>query len=58
MQILQRKDAFYSPVYYTVFSVDQAAMNESWKVKVTGDTDNVPFKLSVEGPDSRRSWAA
>ena len=52
VQILQRQDAFYSPVYYTVYSVDQALMNESWKVKVIGDTDNVPFQLSVDGPDS------
>lgn len=52
VQILQRKDAFYAPIYYTVYSVDQAPMNESWRVKVTGDTDNVPFQLSVEGPDS------
>ncbi len=52
VQILQRKDALYSPIYYTVYSVDQAPMNESWRVKVTGDTDNVPFQLSVDGPDS------
>lgn len=52
VRILQRQDALYSPVYYTTFSVDQALMNQSWKVKVTGDTTNVPFKLSVEGPDS------
>ncbi|CAN5774478.1 hypothetical protein BH10CHL1_BH10CHL1_31910 [soil metagenome] len=52
VRILQREDALYSPIYYTTFSVDQALMNESWKVKVTGDTANVPFRLSVEGPDS------
>ncbi len=52
VQILQRQDAFYAPIYYTVYSVDQALMNESWRVKVTGDTDNVPFQLSVDGPDS------
>lgn len=52
VQILQRLDARYSPVYYTTYSVDQALMNENWKVKVTGDTDNVPYALTVEGPDS------
>ena len=52
VQSLQRQDAFYAPIYYTVYSVDQAPMNESWRVKVTGDTDNVPFQLSVDGPDS------
>lgn len=52
VRTLQRRDAFYAPIYYTVYSVDQAQMNESWRVKVSGDTDNVPFQLSVEGPDS------
>ncbi|MBX3011338.1 MAG: DUF4397 domain-containing protein [Caldilineaceae bacterium] len=52
VRIIQRTDARYAPVYYTTYSVDQALMNQSWKVKVTGDTDNVPFQLSVNGPDS------
>jgi len=52
VRIVQREDALYSPIYYTTFSVDQALMGESWKVKVTGDTTNTPFQLSVEGPDS------
>ncbi len=52
VQIVQRKDARYSPIYYTTFSVDQALMNESWKAKISGDTDNVPYVLSVEGQDT------
>lgn len=52
VRILQREDVLYSPVYYTTFSVDQALMGESWKVKVIGDTANTPFELSVDGPDS------
>ena len=52
VRILQREDVLYSPIYYTTFSVDQALMGESWKVKVIGDTANTPFQLSVEGPDS------
>jgi hypothetical protein len=52
VRIVQREDALYSPIYYTTFSVDQALMGESWKVKVTGDTTNTPFQLTVEGPDS------
>ncbi|MBI1299446.1 DUF4397 domain-containing protein [bacterium] len=52
VRIVQREDLLYSPIYYTTFSVDQALMGESWQVKVMGDTDNTPFQLSVEGPDS------
>ena len=52
VRIVQREDALYAPIYYTTFSVDQAMMGESWKVKVIGDTTNTPFQLTVEGPDS------
>ncbi len=52
VQTLQRKDATYAPIYYSTFSVDQTLMNESWKVKISGDTDNTPYVLSVEGQDT------
>lgn len=52
VQILMRTDSLYSPIYYTIYSVDQAVMNESWKVKVSGDTDNIPYKVAVEGRPS------
>ena len=50
--ILQREDASFDPLYYTTYSVDQAVMNETWQTKLVGDTDNIPFQLSVEGLDS------
>jgi len=50
--LIEREDARYTPAYLTYYSVDQAQMNEEWQMKVVGDTDNVFYQLSVQGPDS------
>lgn len=52
MALLQRQDALYSPSYLTYYSVDQAVMNETWQMKLVGDTANTFYNLSVFGPDS------
>lgn len=50
--LLQRLDALYSPAYLTYYSVDQAVMNETWQMKLVGDTENTFYNLTVFGPDS------
>lgn len=50
--LVQRTDALYKPGYQTYYSVDQAQMNETWQMKVVGDTDNTFYQLSVIAPDS------
>jgi len=50
--LLQRQDALYSPAYLTYYSVDQAVMNQTWQMKLVGDTANTFYNLSVFGPDS------
>ncbi|MCB0124109.1 MAG: hypothetical protein KDE58_17765, partial [Caldilineaceae bacterium] len=50
--LVRRTDVLYKPGYQTYYSVDQAQMNETWQMKVVGDTDNTFYQLSVIAPDS------
>ena len=50
--IVQRQDAIYAPTYLTYYTVDQAVMNEEWQIKLLGDTDNIPYQISILGPSS------
>lgn len=50
--LFQRQDASYALSYLTEYAVDQAQTGGAWQVKLTGDTDNIPYLLSVAGPSS------
>ncbi len=52
VSFLQRLDALYAKTYQTSYLVDQAERSDNWKVKVVGDTDNIPYLISVAGPSS------
>lgn len=50
--LFQRQDASYVASYLTEYSVNQAPTGGAWQVKLTGDTDNTLYLLSVAGPSS------
>ncbi len=52
VEIVQRNDIIYTPAYQTYYTIDQAEMGKEWQMKLIGDTDNVPYQISIWGPES------
>ncbi len=49
---VQRTDMLYTTAYQTSYSIDQAEMGQNWQMKLVGDTDNIPYQVSIWGPSN------